>query len=66
MKKSIFVIFFLSMLTYSEENFLKAGIGGLFRKDIYKNKAKLLTRCCFWLYNFLLIVVNYYQPGFWV
>ena len=40
MKKSIFVIFFLSMLTYSEENFLKAGIGGLFRKDIYNFENK--------------------------
>ena len=40
MKKSIFVIFFLSMLTYSEENFLKAGIGGLFRKDIYNFEDK--------------------------
>ena len=40
MKKVIILAFFISTYIFAEENSLKAGIGGFFRKDIYKFENK--------------------------
>ena len=40
MKKSIIFLVFISSLVYSKENFVKIGLGGFFRKDIYNFEDK--------------------------
>ena len=40
MKKAVILLMFISFFVYSKENFVKIGLGGFFRKDIYNFEDK--------------------------
>ncbi len=40
MKKAVIFLMFISFFVYSKENFVKIGLGGFFRKDIYNFEDK--------------------------
>ena len=40
MKKAVIFLIFMSVFVYSKENFIKIGLGGFFRKDIYNFEDK--------------------------